>query len=81
MVLFPRVKLENLAAASVDTAQRVAAASTAKLKVAEVLAYVELTPTTDISIQVYRESFFINNPLFSRDSEYIVNPYFEFIDK
>lgn len=41
----------------------------------------ELTPTTDISIQVYRESFFINNPLFSRDSEYIVNPYFEFIDK
>ena len=35
--------------------------------------------STDIAAKVYTESFFINNPLLSRDSYYEESPYFEFM--
>lgn len=38
-----------------------------------------ICPTTEISVQAYRESFFINNPLLNRNDDYKDSPYFEFI--
>ena len=38
-----------------------------------------LNPTTEIALTVYRESFFINNPLLNRMGDYDGSPYFEFV--
>ena len=38
-----------------------------------------LNATTEIALATYRESFFLNNPLLSRNNDYDGNPYFEFV--
>ena len=38
-----------------------------------------LNVNTEIALAVYRESFYINNPLLNRNNEYEGSPYFEFI--
>lgn len=32
-----------------------------------------------MALATYRESFFLNNPLLSRNNDYDGNPYFEFV--
>lgn len=39
----------------------------------------QLEPSMSISARIYIESFFVNNPLLSRDSEYLEGAYFEFL--
>ena len=39
-----------------------------------------LNATTEIALATYRESFFLNNPLLNKDSDYNGSPYFEFIN-
>jgi hypothetical protein len=38
-----------------------------------------LNATTEIALATYRESFFLNNPLLSRNNDYDGSPYFEFV--
>ena len=38
-----------------------------------------LNATTEIALASYRESFFLNNPLLSRNNDYDGSPYFEFV--
>ncbi len=38
-----------------------------------------LNATTEIALAIYRESFFLNNPLLNRSNDYDGSLYFEFI--
>lgn len=38
-----------------------------------------LNATTEIALATYNESFFLNNPLLSRNNDYDGSPYFEFV--
>lgn len=38
-----------------------------------------LNATTEIALATYNESFFLNNPLLSRNNDYDESPYFEFV--
>ena len=38
-----------------------------------------LNAETEIALAAYRESFYLNNPLLNRNSDYDGSPYFEFV--